>query len=316
MVFQVTPKSILIVTVADDLHAAVIRQNILARHGSECYLLEVDRISSSYGLNWNISGSQRDATIVMPTGGSLDVALLDTIWWRRPRADQRLNDVTNHAHRDLISNDCRGALVGLLLTAFRGRWISEPRATEQAANKLWQLTVAKRCGFTIPKTLVSHVPREVRDFCLSQAKVIVKPVVGTREAMIFTQFVTERHLADDAAIKIAPAIYQEFVEGERHIRLNCFGHHSHAALIESTELDWRPNLQVPISEWNVPKGLHQKIRVTLDEMGLEMGIVDLKQRNDGELVWLEVNPQGQFLFLEGITSMPLADRFADYLVSA
>jgi hypothetical protein len=36
----------------------------------------------------------------------------------------------------------------------------------------------------------------------------------------------------------------------------------------------------------------------------------------GELVWLEVNPQGQFLFLQGITGMPLAEHFADFLIAA
>jgi hypothetical protein len=47
-----------------------------------------------------------------------------------------------------------------------------------------------------------------------------------------------------------------------------------------------------------------------------MGIVDLKETPDGELVWLEVNPQGQFLFLESLTGQPLASYFADYLLSS
>ena len=50
-------------------------------------------------------------------------------------------------------------------------------------------------------------------------------------------------------------------------------------------------------------------------MGLNMGIFDLKLDPQGDPVWLEVNPQGQFLFLEGMSDLRLADAFADHLTS-
>jgi hypothetical protein len=46
-----------------------------------------------------------------------------------------------------------------------------------------------------------------------------------------------------------------------------------------------------------------------------MGNIDLKITPEGECVWLEVNPQGQFLFLDALTDLQLADRFVDYLVT-
>jgi hypothetical protein len=96
--------------------------------------------------------------------------------------------------------------------------------------------------------------------------------------------------------------------------LNCFGDRSFAALIETDDLDWRPNLNVPIRAWDVPKDLHNKVRAVLDHLELSIGIIDLKITPEGDFVWLEVNPQGQFLFLEPITKIPLADHFADYLI--
>jgi glutathione synthase/RimK-type ligase-like ATP-grasp enzyme len=62
--------------------------------------------------------------------------------------------------------------------------------------------------------------------------------------------------------------------------------------------------------------VHDMVREALNRLGLEMGVIDLKETADGELVWLEVNPQGQFLFLEPLTKLNLADHFADYLVHA
>ena len=45
-----------------------------------------------------------------------------------------------------------------------------------------------------------------------------------------------------------------------------------------------------------------------------MGIFDVKLTDDDEPVFLEVNPQGQFLFVEGLCGIPLADAVADFLV--
>jgi len=45
-----------------------------------------------------------------------------------------------------------------------------------------------------------------------------------------------------------------------------------------------------------------------------MGIFDVKLTDEDEPVFLEVNFQGQFLFIEGLCGIPLADRFAAFLV--
>jgi hypothetical protein len=45
-----------------------------------------------------------------------------------------------------------------------------------------------------------------------------------------------------------------------------------------------------------------------------MGIFDLKLDADGLPTWLEVNPQGQFLFLEALCDLPLSAAMARFLV--
>jgi glutathione synthase/RimK-type ligase-like ATP-grasp enzyme len=246
----------------------------------------------------------------------LDVAKVEAIWWRRFKAAQQLpSGVLTDAQSSLISNDCFGALSGSLQNVFSGRWISSPRATEHASNKLNQLVAAQAAGFCIPETLVTQSPGVVRDFhARLEGRVIVKPVVGTPGPLLFTQLVREEHLAEESSIRACPAIYQEYIPGTEHIRLNCFGRKSYAGLIETKDLDWRPNLDVPISRWPVPDKLHVSVRKVLDILGLDMGIIDFKLTPAGDIVWLEVNPQGQFLFLEGLTGEPLTEHFAEYFV--
>lgn len=98
------------------------------------------------------------------------------------------------------------------------------------------------------------------------------------------------------------------------MRLVCFGDRAYAAVLESDHLDWRLDLSRPVYRYDVPHTVHSKALAVLHRLGLDMGIFDLKEDENGEWVWLEVNPQGQFLFLEPLTGLPLADYFSDYLL--
>lgn len=69
-----------------------------------------------------------------------------------------------------------------------------------------------------------------------------------------------------------------------------------------------------ITPWDVPSDIHDRVRMVIEKLGLEMGIVDIKIMPSGELVWLEVNPQGQFIFLEPLIGVPFIDMFSRYLI--
>ncbi len=307
----------LIVTLADDIHGLAV-QAAVRKKGIGCEIVESDCLSGRESMTHYV-GEECEATSLRTSEGKLvDIASVHTIWWRRFKSNQQSFGATvNESHQSLTNNDCFGALTGSLQTTFAGRWISHPRSTEHASNKLIQLTTARACGMRIPDTVVTQSPGVVREFYrLHEGRIIVKPVVGTPGPLLFTQMVCEDHLNSADSIRSCPAIYQQFISGTKHIRLNCFGRNSFAGLIETNDLDWRPNLNVPIVRWEVPEFLHQQVRKILDTLGLDMGIVDLKLTPTGEFIWLEVNPQGQFLFLEGLTGEPLTEHFANYLVKS
>jgi hypothetical protein len=64
--------------------------------------------------------------------------------------------------------------------------------------------------------------------------------------------------------------------------------------------DWLPDLE-------------HRLSVLLTDLDLRTGVFDLKLDADGEPVWFEVNPQGQFLFIEGLGGLELTSAFADFL---
>ncbi|HKP25213.1 MAG TPA: hypothetical protein VJV39_15200 [Dongiaceae bacterium] len=310
---------ILIVTHHDDLHALAIRRELSSRASLPCHIVECDRVAQREALSIFLSRSDRSGHCRTADGAWIDIGAQKVLWLRRPRAEQVLaRELPDETAQDVVENDCAGAFRGLLSSTFRGKWISSYEGLSRGSDKIGQLFAAAQSGWRVPETVVTQSKPEVLALLERhrEAGIVVKTVVGTSGAFLLTTPVRNPSAIAASAFQAAPAIYQEKIAGSRHIRLLCFGEHSLAASIDTEDLDWRPNLNVPVSAWAVPEAIHRKVRLTLDVLGLEMGVVDLKETPDGELVWLEVNPQGQFLFLEPLTDLKLAARFSDYLVQA
>ena len=50
-------------------------------------------------------------------------------------------------------------------------------------------------------------------------------------------------------------------------------------------------------------------------LGLAYGAIDLRVTSEGEYVFLEVNPSGQYLFVELLTQMKLSEYMAEFLAN-
>jgi len=206
------------------------------------------------------------------------------------------------------------AMLGVMINEFSGSWISNPFATRTAENKIIQMKAAQELGFKTPQTLVSQDPHEIRKFCKSlNNEVVIKPIKGTILQAIFTRKITQEHLKSDYSIKLAPAMYQEFIPGNKHIRIHCFGNSVYSVLIESDLLDWRENLEIPFKIIDLDENMKKLSRSIVRILGLKMGIIDIKLVDDSIPIWLEINPQGQFLFVEGLSGLELSTFFSQFL---
>jgi hypothetical protein len=306
---------ILIVTAHSDLHGLEIQRQIRLLGRTDCHIVECDRIAQREAISYEL-GDVHEGRVLTSEGAQILVSDALALWLRRISGTQILTPpVEDERAVSVINNDCRRALAGLLVTHFVGRWISSPDATYRASDKIGQLDAARACGWRIPRTLVTQSRTEVIEFVEScDGEVVVKTVAGAPGPFLETVRLIEPSSFDEDTYAAAPAIFQEYIAGQDHIRLNCFGQRSYAALIRTATLDWRGDLNVPITPYEVPPALHRHVREVLDRLDLEMGIVDIKLTPEGEPVWLEVNPQGQFLFLDAVTDLNLTEKFAMYLL--
>jgi len=148
-----------------------------------------------------------------------------------------------------------------------------------------------------------------------ESGVVVKAVAGTRHDLLITHKLKIGELPDNDVLSACPAIYQELIEGEKHIRLNQFGESSYGFLVTSENLDWRPQLTSNIEEIDIDNSVSESAIDFLKKTELRMGVFDVKLDTEDRPIFFEVNPQGQFLFLEGVTGVQLGDHFCEFLVS-
>ena len=284
------PLQLVVLTIRDDLHAHAVKNELEARHNVACHIVETDVLADSGGLTWSTAPSYCEATL--PTGSSpVKVAEVDLIWWRRANATPRLPArLTDDVTRDVVSNDCRAAMLGIVLTDFRGRWVNDPEATRIAELKLVQLRAADKVGLRMPRTLVSQNPVRIREFCEAlNNRVVVKTVAGTHKSPLVTGLVNESMLKSDAMLSLSPAIYQECIEGDVHLRVQCFGDKFYSASVRFPELDWRLRLdRVEIQPYELPREVQRQLLKLMQVLRLRMGIIDLKVTPQGEIVWFEI----------------------------
>jgi glutathione synthase/RimK-type ligase-like ATP-grasp enzyme len=129
---------------------------------------------------------------------------------------------------------------------------------------------------------------------------------------------------DIDTVKFAPSIFQEMVEKDYELRLTIVGEQVFACKIDSqasdvTSLDWRKeasliDYSVNMDSTVIPEKIHVKIIQFMRAMGLVFGCIDLIVDKRGEYVFLEINPNGQWWFVQQRTNVDIAKSIANKLM--
>lgn len=304
-----------ILTQIGDLHAELVAHWI-GQAGGRASLVYADCVPADGGISYD-PARPTETRLARGGGGTVTPGELDLLWWRRvgrPRVPER---VTDPDAREVVSNDSRDSVVGAFRSGFEGIWVSHPDATRNAEFKLVQLRAAVEAGLRVPATLVSQVPDDIRAFCDSVGgRMVAKPVASALDVPLRAGVLTSAELPADEVLALSPAIYQEYVPGVSHLRACTWGSTVLCGTIESQIMDWRTDRHPVVGTAQIDDDTAARLADLNARLGLEMGISDLKPAADGgPPYWLEVNPQGQFLFLEALGGPEMARPFADFLLT-
>jgi glutathione synthase/RimK-type ligase-like ATP-grasp enzyme len=141
-----------------------------------------------------------------------------------------------------------------------------------------------------------------------------------REQMVFTSPVTEADFAEIDGLRHCPAVFQEWVPKEVELRVAVVGDQIFAASVDASgsaqgAVDWRKDGQLAAAfrRDSLPPAVAAAVLRLMRACGLVYGSLDIVRRPDGEHVFLEINPAGEWVWLEAMAGLPIAEALADVL---
>lgn len=275
----------------------------------EFYRFDVDKFAE-----YEIIIGQAEGWIMRCKRWCIRESEIHSIYYRKPRLPHL--DEFESDYRGMIAKDII-ALVNGMVDSFKGKVLTKPYILRAAENKVYQLLYAKKEGLKIPESFIGNSTGVAS--CFTERHSIIKPIttgkiISKNHVEIFqTSCFTE--LNED--ISLMPVYLQEYVSKKYEVRLTCINNNLFPIRIDSNDkLDWRKDyagLKYEIID--CPEHVKKICLKLLDDFGLQYGAFDFIVTDNDEWVFLEVNPNGQWLWLEKLLNLTIAEKIVDYLMT-
>lgn len=318
---------ILIVTEKLDTHADAVIRELNAR-AVPFFRLNTDDFHTEY----KIALTSDDGTIAIEDIWGRSVRYpndVHAIWHRKPNDTRNPPGVTEPGTAEMIQNETLEMLN--YLSCFRGRpWYNNPECNRVAQRKFPQLCLAMELGFRVPRTLITNDPErarrfeaEVPDGLLCKAMREAGYTTKSGSYFIFSRKIGGAEFEENVdRIALCPTLLQEYVEKTYELRVTIFGDTVFACRLDSqvakgARVDWRmvtPD-RIPHTIVTLDNRVEMALREMLRRLDLRFGAFDLIVTPEGETVFLELNPNGQWYWIELATGAPMASAMTDLLLS-
>jgi hypothetical protein len=324
---------IVILTQTVDPHVEPIVE-VLHHHDARVVRFDLQDFPTNIQLVTKIAPEYSWQGSLLYNGQAIALEDIQSVWCRRPKQYQASPEEYTPPERAFLNLENYRGFLGVLqdmsLLGIGPFWVSRRDKIQAAEFKPAQLRAAQTLGLRVPRTLITNKPGAVRDFyeeCQGQiiAKAVAKGVLDPdgqymagQERFIFTNAVAPEDLEDLAGVSACAHLFQERIAKAMDLRVVVIGRqiftigiHAHS---EQAALDWRRSYgDLSYSVETLPDEIEQKLLQLVRLFGLQYSSMDLILSPEGEYVWLEANPNGQFLWMASPTGLPMAEAMANLL---
>jgi len=250
---------------------------------------------------------------------------IDAVWWRlKANARRSPTNMSEAATENFITREWQMALEPLSYFLKDCYWLNKRSADLQLRNKPYQLYLAGIYGFTIPDTVVSNNYYAIAEAAEQFNEIMYKPLGyfhSTDGKLLFSNKMSRESLAESREnIVQAPCIFQNYVDKDYELRITLVDTTVFAVKIYSQEnelskSDWRRNqFDVKFEAIELDKAFEEKLVKFHQSIGLVYGAYDFIVDQNGDYVFLEVNPVGQWLWLERKLGIQISKQIAHTLL--
>ncbi|WP_437956345.1 MvdD family ATP-grasp ribosomal peptide maturase [Sorangium sp. So ce119] len=260
--------------------------------------------------------------------GELDLADVTAVWYRRVAHGSGLPTSMDPQLRSASIQEAKQTVEGML-AALRVPQVDPLPAVRFASNKQVQLDIAREVGLDTPRTLTTNDADAARAFAAACPGGVIAKMLssfavyrGGEEHVVFTNALGAEDLADMRGLSLCPMTFQEKIPKARELRVTVVGERVFSASVDSqaapgAEIDWRRQGIELIDTWRkdaLPPDVEAGVLRLMDQLGLNYGAIDILRTPDGRHVFLEVNPSGEFFWLERTPGLSISEALAEVLL--
>ncbi len=297
-------------------------EDALRERGVDCARIDTDLFPTEMALTSRYHNGELEQWIETSEGG-VSLNEVTGVWNRRMWAGMVTAEF-GPGYQEYCFRNCQTHFIDALRMLENINWVNSIEEGNLAESKLVQLQAALRCGLRIPDTVITNHPDEAAELLDRHDVIVTKALtkgeqIMSGETMMATRELTQENRDGLKAIIYAPQIFQNRLPKARELRVIVVGQKVFVGAIEADgSVDWRANAPEGESPWTVGE-LSQETQEgalrLMDELGLVYGAFDFVVTPEGEEYFLEVNPAGEWGWLQRDLDLPIADAIARELVA-
>lgn len=316
---------ILIISDKHDVHADIVQDKIIkANYEVFRFNLDVESLKKTYitydSNEWVIEQNDLIA----------NSQKFKSIWFRRAFVELLLEEKDNREPDFLIwKNEWNKILLGFYLSILNKPCLCPLKQSYASENKFLQFIYAKEIGFNIPDYITSNNKKKLLDFFqLKSGNVVLKLHhqdfynIDNVYQGIYVNKISLEMLNEFQDESENPITLQEYINKNYEVRYTVVGDKHFCCRINSqssnkANIDWRrydmPN--TPHFAMEAPEHIKLKIDTLMSRLDINYGALDFIVDKNNEWYFLEINPMGQWLWIEDLTGIKISDAISNWLIT-
>lgn len=315
---------ILIITKENDTHADLVEKHLCALNEN---FVRIDsgwlpnRIQITLEV---IRGITR--VLLHKNEKTTDITSPSSVWFRKPTETQTNPDSPKET-AEFIQRECQHFWSYVWEAISSNNWMNHPRSNVRANNRILQWKTAWALGFKVPNTTVTNSPTSVLSIWNNRneelaVKVLNQTVIEKNGKMhsMYTKLLDTAIMERIEHVTSCPIVVQPYINKKREWRVTIVGNRVFACEIHSqssdrANFDWRRYdlNNVAHLAGRLPKDIENKCLALTKKLGLNFGAIDLIEKPNGEFIFLEINSNGQWAWVEALTGLPISLAIAEHL---
>lgn len=255
----------------------------------------------------------------------IDLSSFHTVYFRRPKHPP-LPRGLSIGECNFFINEFNVLLDGIYHFLSSKKWLNNVFDIRHAENKINQLMVANSIGFKLPKSLITNNTNKATTFFENQSS-IFKPLkygfineIENQSSVLYTNIVDENFLNNINRIEILPIYFQNKLNKICDIRVTIVGDKIFPARIDSQScsdslIDWRATSNIlPHHQIKLPDDIELKCFKLLKYYKLNFAAIDFILDENSDCIFLEINPNGQWAWIEKLLKYPISRTIVNFLL--